>query len=443
MKDNTTVALCELISRTRPADLPEGAWYEARRAVYNWFGLVLHASRDPAVRITTDWVRTLGGAGATAAGGLETAPVWAAMINGQAAHLEDFDDTHPATIIHPTAPIWSAALAVAEQRRLSGRDALAAFVIGTDVALRVGLAVFPSHYDRGYHITATAGALGAAAAVSKILNLNVSQIGEAIGLASTSAAGLKGAFGSMAKALHPGQAALRGIMAAELAARDFTSGNTGLESKLGFRALSDEAHFDRVTRELGKRWLITENAIKPFACGVVAHPAIDGMLQLRRDGLRAEQVKAVALRVHARVAELTGNPSPKRGLEGKFSVQHSVAAALVDGRAGPRQYTDARVQAGEVIALRDRVTLTVDPAARLEEAGVTVTLESGEQRSAHVQHALGSLDYPLSDELLDEKVQDLLRDRPEVSAAELRRQIHALEQAADVRPLCRRFLGAR
>lgn len=444
MKDKTTAALCELVSKTDFPDLPEDAVYAARRAIYNWFGLVVHGSRDPAVRITRDWIQTLGGSGATATGGVQTAPVWAALVNGQAAHVEDFDDTHPATIVHPTAPVWSAVLAVAEQRRLSGADAMAAFVVGVEVALRVGLAVFPSHYDRGYHITGTTGVLGAGAAVGRLLRLTPAQIGEAIGVASTSAAGLKGTFGSMAKALHPGQAAANGILAAELAARGFTSGRTGLESKLGFcHVLSGQCDLTRITDGVGSRWLITENTIKPFACGVVAHAAIDGVLQLRRQGLQPAEVKSVTLRVHPRVVELTGNPTPAVGLEGKFSVQHSVAAALLDGRAGPHQYTDARVRDPAVVALRDRVKLAVEPESHLEQAEVSVTLHSGEQRRVQVQHAIGGLDYPLTDEQLDEKVQDLLRDHPGLQPATLRQQVDTLDRLADVGPLCRRFLGAR
>ncbi len=442
MKDPGTAALCQWIAKTGLADLAEGALYEARRAVYNWFGLVLHAAEDPAVRITREWIRTLGGSGATAVGGVSTAPVWAALVNGQAAHVEDFDDTHHATIIHPTAPIWPAVLAVAEQRGISGAEAVTAFVVGVEAAFRVGLAVFPSHYDRGHHITATAGGLGAAAAVARLLRLTPEQIGEALGLASTSAAGLKGTFGSMAKALHPGQAAMRGIEAGELAGRGFTSGNTGLESKLGFcQVLADKHETAALAEGLGRRWLITENAIKPFACGLVAHPAIDGALQLRGQGLGPEQVEAITLRVHPRTAELTANPSPRTGLEGKFSVQHSVAVALIDGRAGPQQYSDARVRDPEVTALRNRVRLEVAQGSRLEEAEVIVTLRGGEERRLHVPHSIGSLDYPLSDEQLDDKVRDLLADRRGVDPAELRRQVYRLEGLADVRPLCR-LLGS-
>lgn len=444
MKDTLTAALCEHVVRTRWVDLSAEARHAARRAIYNWFGLVLQAAAHPTVRVVAEYVQSQGGSGATAIGGVTTAPIWAALVNGLAAHIEDFDDTHPPTIIHPTAPIWSAVLAVGEQRRVSGAAALTAFIVGTDVALRVGLAVFPSHYDRGHHITATAGTLGEAVAVGKLLGLKAEELEEALGLASTAAAGLRGTFGSPAKALHPGQAAMRGIMAADLAQRHFTSGATGLASKLGFcQVLADRHNLAPITEDLGKRWLLTENTIKPFACGVVAHPAIDGICQLRARGLEAKQVAAIKLEVHPRVLELTGNPIPKNGLEGKFSVQHSVAVALLDGRAGPRQYTDARVQAADVIALRDAVRLHTDRALRLDEARVLVTMQNGKEMSVHVQHALGSLDYPLTDVQLDEKIRDLLHDRKDAEVAAMRDQVGSFDKITDVQLLCRRFLDER
>jgi 2-methylcitrate dehydratase PrpD len=173
----------------------------------------------------------------------------------------------------------------------------------------------------------------------------------------------------------------------------------------------------------------------------VAHPAIDGILRLRREGVSAKTVKAIVLKVHPRVVELTGNPTPKVGLEGKFSVQHSVAVALVDGRAGPGQYTDARVKAEEVVALRERVKVVVDQQLRIEEAHVAVTLDKGDPRSVHVPHAIGSRDYPLTDEQLDDKVRDLLQQRRDIKASELRQQVYALDRVTDMRALCQRFLG--
>ena len=301
---------------------------------------------------------------------------------------------------------------------------------------RVGEAVYPSNYDRGYNITATAGALGAAAGVCHLLRLETEPIEEALGLASTFASGLKGTFGSMAKPLHPGKAAMEGIMAAQLAQRSFTSGNTGLESRLGFcGVLSDQVDRSRIVDGLGERYLITENALKPFACGVVAHAAMDGILRHRAAGVPVPQITGITLRVHPRVQELTGNATPRDGLEGKFSVQHGVAVALLDGRAGPDQYTDARVQDPQVIALREKVTLAVDDSLRKDEAHVTVLIEGREPVSIHVEHALGSLQNPMSDQTLHEKVTALNPGLAPPQLSTLRSRIGMLDELPSVQPL--------
>jgi 2-methylcitrate dehydratase PrpD len=433
MKDKTTAKLTEFVLDTRLSSIPAAALRAAKRSVFNWCGLVLQARGHPAVRIARDWVGTLGGSGATAVGGVRTDATWAALVNGLASHVEDFDDTHYQTIIHPTGPVWSAVLAVAEGAHLSGRQALEAFILGVDVECRVGEAVFPSHYNRGYHITATAGAFGATAAVGKLLDLSPTQFQEALGLVSTMASGLRGTFGSMAKPLHPGKAAMEGIVAAQLARRGFTSGDTGLESPLGFcGVLADDYDLSKITDRLGQRWLVEENAIKPFACGVVAHAAMDGMLRHRRRGVRPHDVRGIHLRVHPRVRQLTANPRPEIGLEGKFSVQHGVAVSLLDGRAGPRQYTDERVQADEVRSLRDRVSIQVDSALRLDEAYVTVTLHGGEERAIHVAHAVSSLANPMPDDMLDDKVRDLLHDLPEDRFNSLKDDVFSLPKLDDV-----------
>ena len=458
MKDNATAKIARFVAGTGLPSMPATALHAAKSSILNWFGLVLHAGQHPAVRIVRDWVRAQGGEGATAVGGLATAPLWAALVNGLASHVEDYDDTHSATIIHPTGPVWSAVLAVAEQMDLSGAEALQAFVLGVDVECRVGEAVFPSHYDRGHHITATAGVLGAAAAVAKLLDLDRTQrlrsadrtqrlrsadwrrIEEALGLASTMASGLRGTFGSMTKPFHPGKAAMEGIIAAQLAAGGFTSGNTGLESPLGFcGVLADEHDITRLTEGLGQRWLIEENAIKPFACGVVAHAALWGVHRLR-SGIPVDDVVRIDLWAHPRVGQLMGNPAPATGLEGKFSIHHSVAACFLDGRAGPRQYTDERVQAPDARSLRERVMLRLDGALSLDEARVSLVLRNGEERAVHVRPGGGR--DPMSDEALVDKVRDLLQDWPPEEVLALQANVLALEEQPIVRGLAEYLAAA-
>jgi 2-methylcitrate dehydratase PrpD len=212
-------------------------------------------------------------------------------------------------------------------------------------------------------------------------------------------------FGTMCKAFHPGRAAQNGLTAALLAARNFTSSEQGLEAPRGFaHVLSRERDFSKLTRSLGKTWEVTRNTYKPFPCGIVIHPTIDACIQLRNEhSPRPSEIEKVELRVHPLVLELTGKKTPTRGLEGKFSVYHSAAAALVRGVVGQREYSDDAVRDPEVVALRDRVTATVDPSVREEEVYARVVLDSGRVLEKHVEHVVGSLENPLSDRDLETK----------------------------------------
>lgn len=430
-KDEATQALAAFTIGFAADGIPEAARRAAARGILNGAALMRHAADHEAVRLARTWVAGFGAGAAGVVGGSRAHPAHAALVNGIAAHVEDFDDTHEATIIHPTAPVLPAVLAVAEATGATGAEALAAHIIGVDVACRVAEAMFPSHYDRGHHITGTAGALGAAAAVARLLHLDVARCAEAFGVASCCASGLKGAFGSMTKSLHPGKAAHDGVMAAQLAAGGFTSGRTGLDQPLGLcGVLAERRDPSRLTEGLGSRWLIAEVALKPFACGVVAHPAIDGAIRLRAQGVAAGDVAALELRVHPRVRELMGNATPRDALEGKFSAVHAVAAALLDGRAGPRQFTDARVGSDDARALRDRISLHVDDALAIDQAALEARLADGSTRPLHVEAGVGGARNPLSDAALLDKAADLLGSAD--AARRLREAADGLGGAPDV-----------
>jgi 2-methylcitrate dehydratase PrpD len=329
----------------------------------------------------------------------------AALMNGISSHVLDFDDTHLQTIIHPAGPVASAILALAERQQGSGEDFLHAFVLGVEVECRIGKAVYPWHYDVGYHITGTAGVFGAAAAAGKLLGLNEQQMIWALGIAATQSANLREMFGTMCKPFHPGRAAQNGLTAALLASKDFTSSEQGIEAPRGFaHVMSPERDFSAITEGLGETFEVTLNTYKPFACGIVIHPIIDACIQLRDEHqLTAERVERIELRVHPLVLELTGKKTPSTGLEGKFSVYHSSAVAVIRGAAGQKEYTDATVLDPEVIALRDRVTARAEEGIREDEAYVTITLADGRKLEKHVEHAIGSLERPMSDADLEKK----------------------------------------
>src|SRR5438552_3076127 len=202
------------------------------------------------------------------------------MINGISSHVLDFDDTHP-TIIHPAGPVASAILALSEHRPTSGSEFINALVLGIEAECRIGNAVYPAHYDAGWHITGTAGVFGSATAVGKLLGLSTQEMVWAIGLAATQAAGLREMFGSMGKAFHPGRSAQNGYVAALLAREGFTSGERSLEGPRGFAAVQASTYdLSKITRGLGDDWDLRVNTYKPFPCGIVNHPTIDGCIQL-------------------------------------------------------------------------------------------------------------------------------------------------------------------
>ena len=394
---------------SRYEQLPAPVVHEARRAILNWAGCAIGASAHETVENAWNAMRPFAGAvQATLLGRRERTDILnAALVNGISSHVLDFDDTHPETLVHPSGPVASALFALAEHRGASGADLVNAFVTGVEVECRVARAVLPSHYDVGWHITATAGVFGAAAASARLLGLDEERTVWALGLAATQAAGLREMFGSMAKSLHPGRAAQNGLAAALFAQAGLTSSETAIEGRRGFaNVLSTTVDLAKCVEGLGVRYELLGNTYKPFACGLVIHPVIDGCIRLRAAGLRPQDVQRIDLRVHPLVLELTGKAAPRSGLEGKFSVFHSAAVALIDGDGGEAQYADARVRDPAVVALRGKVRAEVDPTMAMEAARLTVTLGDGTQRSALVDHCIGSRKQPMTDAQLEQKFSD-------------------------------------
>jgi 2-methylcitrate dehydratase PrpD len=393
-----TRTLAEFLATCRWRDMPEPVRHEATRSLVNWMGCALGSALHPGVQATRRALRlTEGTPSATLLGFHECSdPASAALVNGVSSHVLDFDDTHAAALIHPSAPVLSAALALAEARGASGEALMEAFVVGVEAACRVGLAVLPSHYDLGWHITGTAGGIGAAAACGRLLGLDTERMLWALGIAATQPTGLREHFGSMTKSFHPGRAAQNGLLAALLAEQGFDGAAEPIEGRRGFAAiLASGFKPEEMTGELGTRWEILRNTYKPFACGLVIHPAIDLGIQLRAmPGFAVENIAGVALRVHPLVLDLTGKREPASGLEGKFSVFHA---------GDEEQFSDERVTAPDVVALRALVSATVDPACGPTETEAVVTFKDGTTRRVHTTTPIGSLGNPMSDAALSAK----------------------------------------
>jgi 2-methylcitrate dehydratase PrpD len=439
-----TVILARYGAASRFEALPAPVVHEAGRALVNWAGCAIGASPHPTVESAWNAMRPCAGAAqATLLGrGERTDMLNAALVNGIASHVLDFDDTHPDTLVHPSGPVASAALALAEQRGASGRELLNAFVTGVEVACRIARAVLPAHYEIGWHITGTAGIFGAAAASARLLGLDEQRTAWALGLAATQASGLREMFGSMAKSLHPGRAAQNGLASALLAQQGFTSSATAVEGPRGFaRVLSTTVDLGRCVAGLGERYDLLGNTYKPYACGLVIHPVIDGCIRLRNQaGVKAADVARADLKVHPLVLELTGKTAPKSGLEGKFSVFHSAAVALLDGAGGEAQYADRRVNAADVVALRAKVNAEVEAGMALDAAHVAITLADGSRREIHIEHCVGSLEQPMTDEQLDEKFRaqcdPVLGAARTASALSMLHRIETLDDAGALAAAC-------
>jgi 2-methylcitrate dehydratase PrpD len=292
---------------------------------------------------------------------------------------------------------------------VSGKDFLNALVLGVEAECRIGNAVYPNHYDVGWHITGTAGAFGSAAAIGKLLKLSEQQMVWALGLAASQPVGLRESFGSMNKSFNPGRAASNGIFAAMLASKNFTSSDGMIEAKRGWaNTISTKQDYGEIVNDLGKRYEMALNTYKPFACGIVLHPAIDAVIQLRNENkLTADQIARIDLKVHPLVLELTGKKSPLRGLESKFSVYHAVAVALVEGAGGEKQFSDRAVNDPAVLSLRARVVPVITPGIEPAQVDMTIVLKDGRQLHRYFEHAVGSVEVPMTDKQLEAKFADL------------------------------------
>ncbi|MDB5071682.1 MAG: MmgE/PrpD family protein [Candidatus Eremiobacteraeota bacterium] len=400
--------------------------HEAKRALANVLGLAIGAAHHPGVDAIVATARVLGGpATAPVLGRGERADAhFAALAAGFAAHVDDFDDTHLATVIHPGAACMAVLVALAEETKPSGTTALTAFALGCEAQLRLGVAISPEHYDRGWHITGTCGVAGAAVTAALLLGFDDAALARAVRLSMTMPLGHRDAFGTMTKAFHPGKAAANGILAARLAAENADAPSGILEDPRGFAAaLSTRFDPAQMLDDLGTRWELAQNTYKPYPCGIVAHPSIDAALALR-ERIDVNAIESLRAHCHALVPELMGNPDPQDGLEARFSAIHGIAVALRDGRAGLPQYEPERVRRADVRELRAKTTLVPSPDVARDAARLEARLHDGTTVEEQVAHARGSTARPLTDAELFAKVRLLIE--PQLGARSGQRLIEAM-----------------
>jgi len=405
-----TKTLASYIVSSRIDKIPDDVIHEAKRSILNWVGCAVGGSGEPAVETAIRALLPFSGKpeARLIARPERFDPLYASVINGISGHVYEYDDTTPMNYIHPTPPVASALFAYSSAHATTGRDFLHAFLMGFEAEERVGNAVYPAHYNAGWHITATAGVFGAAAAVGKLLDLSTQEMIWAMGLAATQASGIREMFGSMAKSFHAGHAARNGYLSAVLAKSGFTAGEHAIEGARGFAAvMASEYDLSKVTAGLGEDFQIRYNTYKPYPCGIVVQPAIDGCIELHRKHHPApESIKAVRVRVAPLVLDLCNKRDITRGLDSKYSIYHAAAIGLVRGKAGLQEFTDEAVNDPQIKRVRELVSAVADPSVTEDQSRIEVELVNGETMTHFVEESLGNVRRPLSDAQLEDKFRD-------------------------------------
>ncbi|ARP95152.1 MmgE/PrpD family protein [Bordetella genomosp. 13] len=442
---HVTGPLARFTAQCRWQDVPEAVRHEARRSLMNFFAVALAPAHDPTLDIALrTYARYSANDRATVIGRRARVDILtAAALNAMAANVYDFDDTHHPTIIHPTAPVAPALFALAEERPMRGEDLLLAFVLGVEAACRIGNAMSPEHYARGWHITSTCGVFGSALAVGKRLGLGEQALTWALASAAVQAGGLVETLGTMAKSVSVGNAARNGLLSALLAEEGFDGPPCALEGERGYlRVAASSPDIAPVAQDLGTRWEILNNTYKPYPCGVVLNPVIEACLDLSRDERYQRagvgSVQSVLLVGHPLLRQRTDRPGIRTGRQSQVSAQHAVAAALVRGRAGLDEFSDEAVAEPALRALGERVRFRDDEACSVDAVQVRVELADGQVLVRDIEAAQGSRARPLSDAALEDKLRTLCRHGGSgVDAERLIAAVWELEQAPDAAQVIR------
>ena len=433
-RPGVTQNLARFVVAARWDDIPDAVRHAAKRALLNVFAVALAGCRAGPVEIALQSLAEFSERRqATVIGRSERMDsLSAAFLNAASANAFDFDDTHVPTVIHPTAPVAPALFALAERRPVSGAELLLAFILGVELACRIGRAISPGHYTKGWHITATCGVFGAAAGAGTLLGLDERRMIWALGNAATQSSGLCECLGWPAKSIGVGNAARNGLWSALLAEKGFEGPPEPIAGVQGFlNAMAEPPDWAALTDGLGETWELAQNAIKPYPCGFVIHPFLDVVLDWRRQH-PDDAIERVVLRGNPLLSDRTDRPDISTGAESQVSVQHAVAAALVLGQAGLAQFTDGCARDPAVVAMRRRIAVVRDPAIATIAAQVELCTADGRTHRLSTPAARGSPANPMSDRDVEEKLRTVVGSwQPGYDVAPLIAAIWALDRSDD------------
>jgi len=446
-RTNLTKVLARKSAALEYEDLPPEAREIARQCVLDYFGVALAGAGDELVRLVLDELTEAGGAPqASVVGHDRRLPALsAALVNGAAGHALDYDDVNMAMPGHPSVAILPGLLALAEQRRSSGRDLVTAFVAGYETACRIGMALQPGHYNLGFHSTGTVGAFGAAAACARLLGLDAEATAMALGIAGTQAAGLKSQFGTMCKPFHAGKAAQNGLLAARLAARGFSSRADIVECVQGF-ALTHGPDFapDAALATPAAGLHLFANLFKYHAACYLTHAPIECARRLREQyALTPENIAGITLRLDASCERVCNIPAPVDGLQSKFSLRQTVAMALAGiDTASLGAYNAENARDADLVRLRDRIEIDWQESWPQTLSELELELSDGRRVAARHDAGLPAADIDDHGRRLAAKFDALVE--PVLGAPrarELRETIAGLDRLADISDLAKLAAG--
>ena len=420
MSDNPVLAYGAWLAEA-PDDWPEAAWTAAQRAFIDTVAVAIPGATEPVTSHVFATVRDWGAGPAAAIGqGTKLAAPWAALVNGTAAHALDFDDNFDPAKAHASAVLCPAILAIADQEDASGRACLDAYIAGLQILGRVGQGVNPVHRNRGWHATATVGAVGAAAACARLLKLDARQAAFAVSMATSMAAGFMSQFGTMTKPLHAGLAAKSGVLAASLARSGVDAGLATLDGPTGMNRLMVGPDYEQLrdtlthvehgqtlrfeTEKVGEPLLLLSSGLKLKRfpnCGS-AHRAMDGLSDLiAAHVFGAGEVEAVHVRAPVTHLNNLMYTVPADGLQAKFSLEYGLACILLTGNATLADFSDEAARRPDFVALYSRIHRhPVDKAEGEFPTEVEVRLQDGRRFEIAVPWPAGSLARPFTDDQL-------------------------------------------
>ncbi|HKV82348.1 MAG TPA: MmgE/PrpD family protein [Candidatus Sulfotelmatobacter sp.] len=455
--EKLTARVAEFVVKTQLSDIPSETIELGKKSILDGLGLALSGSKAETAGLVQQYVRGLGcgSSSASVLGSAVKMPArFAALANGIAIHVDDYDDTQLASakdrvyglLVHPTVCVLPAALATAEVGGMNGKELLLAYQLGVEVECKIAEAISPRHYEDGFHTTGTCGVFGGTSACARLKGLDAVHTARAFAIAASQASGLRENFGTMMKPFQAGHATESGVVAADFAALGWTGAEHILEAERGFfHAYGGTYDPEVITERLGKPWTLQDPgiSIKPFPSGSLTHPGMTELLRLiRTNSIRAADVAQVEVGTNHNMLNTLIHHRPTKGLQAKFSMEFCMAILLLDGKADQTKFTDAVANRPDVQEMIGRVRFYTDPEA--EKAGydkmttiLKITLKDGRIISGRADFGKGSPSNPMSYDEVAEKFLGCaaFAEWPTSKANRVIGMVRKLEDVSDVRML--------